>query len=273
MVEPLGESMRFKLSEQEREEVVALKKSCEDNGVLYRSIFELAKYSLVVRSLVKESDTKAAAKRTELALKRLKTRRKWEEKHGMKDIDNLQALKEVDAAAPGFFVVRYPKDNQGHNVVAHHFAYAPYKYMFASKENLGKYLACEQWRLDLGAADMEEARKGIAIVSIADGMWGLGGAYRYLRVLTKARDNCNDMHPNRVRHVYAEIPTFGHHLIEGGKKMLPQKIASRIEVHHTLPDLEKDLCKADPKTDPQNIIDWAMQRNAVYEESVRKVTL
>ena len=70
-----------------------------------------------------------------------------------------------------------------------------------------------------------------------------------------------------------EIPIFGHHLIEGGKQMLPKKIASRIEVHHKIEDLENLVRKAEEGKDPMNIVEWVQQRNAVYEESARKVTL
>ena len=190
----------------------------------------------------------------------------------MDQIDNMQATKELDEAAPGFFVVRYWTDKEGHNVVGHHMAYAPYDYMFASKENLSKYLAAEQFRLDLGAADLEEARKGI-VVSVADGLWGIGGAYKYLRVLGKASDNVHDMHPNRVRRVYTEIPVFGHHLIEGGKKLVPKKVRERINVHHTIEDLEVKLCKAQEGENPTTIMQWCEQKNALYEQSVRLVTL
>ena len=270
---PGEDSMRFTLTEEEKEEVLALKKACENDSVAYRSVFELAKYCLTVRSLVEDGSEGAAKKRTKLALQRLKKRRKWESEYNMDQIDNMEALKEIDKAAPGFFVVRYSRDKEGHNVVGHHMAYAPYDFMFASKENLGKYLAAEQWRLDLGAADLQEARKGIAVVSVADGLWGIEGAYRYLRVLTKANDNVNDMHPNRVRRVYTEIPVFGHHLIEGGKRLLPKKIQSRIIVHHTIEHLEEKLCKAAKGGDPMTIVEWCEQRNAVYEESVEKVRL
>jgi len=40
--------MRFQLANDERELVVALKKACESAGINYRSIFELAKYTIVV---------------------------------------------------------------------------------------------------------------------------------------------------------------------------------------------------------------------------------
>jgi hypothetical protein len=270
---PQGDQMRFLLTDEEREEVAALKGACEANGVNYRSVFELAKYVLVVRSQVKTTDPKVAEKRTELALKRLKKRRAWEVKYKMDTIDNLQAIKEIEEAAPGFFVVRYTKDREGHNVVGHHHAHSPYWYMFAGDDHLAKYLAAEQWRLDLAAADLEEARKGIAVVSVADGHWGIMGGYRYLRVLTKAKDNVNEMHPNRVRRVFSEIPVFGHHLIETGKRMLPKKIADRIRVHHTVPLLEENLVKAVPGQDPMDIVAWCEERNAVYEESVRKVAI
>ncbi|CAB9501028.1 expressed unknown protein [Seminavis robusta] len=272
-VQPLGGHMRFELTDEEREEIIALKKACESEGIKYRSIFELAKYCLVVRSQVDSNDPKAAEKRTALALKRMKKRRTWEANHGMSKIDNMEAIKEIEKDAPGFFVVRYAKDMEGHPVVGHHHAYSPYKYMFTGKQNLGKYLAAEQYRLDLGAADMEEARTGIAVVSVADEMWGLTGAYRYLRVITKAKDNCNDMHPNRIRRVYSEIPVFGHHLVETCKAMLPKKIADRIVIHSSVAQLEAKLVKAVEGEDPTDIVAWCERKEAIYQESVRRVGL
>lgn len=267
--------MRFTLAAEERELVAALKDACDNEEVKYRSIFELAKYVLAVRSQIKDNAKDALQKRTKLALKRLKKRRKWETHHGMDKMDSMQNMKEVDKAVPGMFMVRYTTDQEGRVVVGQHVAYSPCDFMFANKGNLAKYLSAAQWHMDLGAADLEEARKGIAVVAVADGLWSMKVAYRYLKILTKASDNAKDMHPNRLRCIYAEIPVFLHHLIEVGRKLLPKKIAERVKVYSTMNELELsgNLSKAQEGTDPMTMMEWCEQRNAIYMESVEKVRL
>ena len=208
-----------------------------------------------------------------MALKRLKKRRQWEMRYGMNEMNMMQNIKEVDDAVPGMFLIRYTTDQEGRVIVGQHFAHSPVDFMFANKENLAKYLAAAQWHMDLGAADLEEARKGIAVVAVADGLWGMKVAYRYLKILTKASENAKDMHPNRLRCIYAEIPVFLHHLIEAGKKLLPKKIASRLKVFTSASELELKVCKAEEGKDPTTMMEWCEQRNTIYMESVEKVRL
>lgn len=101
-----ADTFKFTLTPEEKEEVSALQKVCEEDNVEYRSIFELATYCLTVRSLVQDDVGNAAQKRTKLALERLMKRRQWEAQHGIEKIDSMQAVKEIDEAARDFFAVR-----------------------------------------------------------------------------------------------------------------------------------------------------------------------
>ena len=149
--------------------VIALKKSCDEETAAYNSIFELAKYVLVSHSSVSDSDPKAKHKRTQIALKRIKKRNSWSKKLQMENIDPHAALVEIEKECPAYFVNQYTTDTEGRVVVAYHNAFAPLDFVTSGNENVAKYLAAEQYRLDLAAADMEEARRGISMVSITDG--------------------------------------------------------------------------------------------------------
>ena len=263
------ESMRFALTPWERDSVIRLKAACEKENVAYMSIFELAKYVLVVKSSVSDSDPDADAKRLQCALKRMKKKRAWEAQLGMENADPLVLLQEIDAVVPGYFVNHLLTDNYGHRIVAHHHAYAPTSFIYSSKENHAKYLMAEQWRAELGAADMEEARCGMAMVSITDGKLTMKTALSYLKMLPKIRANLEDMHSQRICRIYSQVPSFLAHLIRPAKLFLPSKIADRITVVPSMTSLMEFI--AETGTETESVREWAMTRALIYNETVEKL--
>jgi hypothetical protein len=265
------ESMRFTLTPWERDSVIRLKGACEEENVTYRSIFELAKYVLVVQSSVKDTDPDADSKRLQAALKRMKKKRAWEAKLGLEHADPQALLEEIDAAVPGYFVNYFSTDTEGHRIVAHHHAYAPTSFIYSSKENQAKFLKAEQWRMELGAADMEEARCGMAMVSITDGKLTMAKAFSYLKMLPKVKDNLEDMHSQRIRRIYSQVPSFLSHLVQPAKRLLPSKIAKRITVVPSMTSLMKYIAETCPET--ESVREWAMKRTLVYNETLEKLKL
>jgi hypothetical protein len=250
------ESMRFTLTPWERDSVIRLKAACEEENVAYRSIFELAKYVLVVKSSAKDTDPDADSKRLQAALKRMKKKRAWEAKLGLEQADPQALLEEIDAAVPGYFVNHFLTDTEGHRIVAHHHAYAPTRFIYSSKENHAKYLKAEQWRMELGAADMEEARCGMAMVSITDGKLTMAKALSYLKMLPKVKANLEEMHSQRIRRIYSQVPSFLSHLVQPAKGLLPSKIAKRITVVPSMTSLMKYIAETGPET--ESVREWAM---------------
>jgi len=192
-------------------------------------------------------------------------------KYELFDVDPHEALLELDAQCPDFFVYRYNTDKEGRVVVAHHHAYAPLDYIYASKENLAKSLAAEQYRMDLSAADLEEARRGTTLVSISEGHVSMPRAMRYLRFVVKGQENLKDMHSYRIKKIYSQVPYLLTHLIGTAKKFLPTKIASRINVVGSMNELQQYL---EPFQEQNMTAEkWACWRLAKYEETIANLKL
>jgi len=261
---------RFTLTDTERRAVQALKEACDQEGVKYKHTFELAKYVLATHSLADDSHPKAAKIRLQAALTRMKKRNAWREKYGMDQIDPHAALVELESSYPEYFINEYLKDCHGHTVVAHRHAHPPTDFVCKSKEHLAKYLAAEQYRLDLAAADLDEARRGICLVTISQGQVTTKRAYKYIKLVAKTADNLKDMHSNRIKQIYSEVPPFLSHLIRPAKMLLPQKIASRINVVGSMKDLDGFLEYGSKHKSAQ---EWALERLEKYQETVARLVI
>jgi hypothetical protein len=262
--------MRFQFTESERRAVVALKKACDTEGIAYTSLFELAKYVLVSHSAADDSTPDAAEIRLDSALKRIRKRNDWLIKRGLENLNFHEALIEMDKQCPGYFVNRYTKDREGRVVVAHLHACAPTSFALSSKKNLATYFAAELYRFDLSAADMEEARKGIAVVGVTDGKYSLKAVMKYLRLFPKTSEGLQNMHPHRVRKIYSQLPCIFAHLVEPLLNFLPKKLASRVNVVESMEELHAQVmgCKEDI-----SVHEWALQRKKIYEETLEKLSL
>jgi len=263
--------MKFTLTEQERKAVVALKHACDEQGIYYTNLFELAKYVLATHSMADDANPKADEIRLQTALRRMKKRNAWMKKYNLLDIDPLAALVELDEQCPGFAINRYKTDQEGRVVVAHHHAYAPLDFINAKKQNFAKYLAAEQFRLNLAAADLEEARRGAAMVSVTEGQITMARAMRYVRFVVKGQENMKDMHCHRMKQIYAQVPSFLLHLAVPVKLLLPAKIAARIHIVGTMEELHEFLEPFKEKnTTVKKWASWCLEK---YEETLAKLTL
>lgn len=259
---------RFSFTDWERASVQRLRLACLEKGIRYISLFELVKYVLVVESSVQDSDEQADAKRLQIALSRIQKRRAWEKRHGLDQIDGDVALQQLLEAKPKYFAPTYLKDKEGHNVVGHNIAHSP---PVGTKDKDSIYLAAEQRRWDLAAADMNEARRGMALVCVANGELTVFRAMRYLRLTLLARENLSDMHCNRIRRVYAEVPSFLTHFISPAKRMLPRKINDRLTIVGNLAELEDSFIAE--KDDALTLTAWMASRKAIHDETLSRLTL
>jgi len=130
-------------------------------------------------------------------------------------------------------------------------------------------LAAEQYRMDLAAADMEEARRGTAIVSVSEGYATMSRAMRYVRFVMKGRENIKDMHFHRVKKIYSQTPIT--HLLGPIKRLLPTKIASRIHIFGTMEELHEYLESFEEQD--MTVEKWTNWRLVKYQETLAKLTL
>jgi len=263
--------MKFTFTECERKAVSALKHACDKQGIYYKNLFELAKYVLSTHSVADDADPMADEIRLQTAIRRIKKRNAWMKKYNLLNIDPHEALMELDEQCPGFLVNRYKTDREGRVVVAHHHAFVPIDYIYANKQNLAKCMAAEQYRMDLSAADLEEARRGTTLVSISEGHLSMSRAVRYLRFVVTGQENLKDMHSYRIKQIYSQVPYLLTHLIGPAKRLLPTKIASRINVVGTMSELHQHL---EPfKEQDMTVEKWVCCRLAKYEETVANLKL
>ena len=265
--------MRWRLTAEEKKGVRQLKEAADQEGLYYKNLFEIAKYVLVVRSLEKTKE-----KRHEVALRRLRKRHAWIKKHQLEEIDEVAAHAEIgDEACPQHFCQHFVRDRMHHRaIVGTHMAYTPLSYINASEENKRKYLAAAMYRMDLGAVDMEEARRGMALATISQGQFSLGRAWKYMRFMKQISPEMKDMHPHTVKAVHAQFPSLVAHLLPAVKHVLPRKVADRIHVYASVEDMGKNL-EQSVKSNPGNMeltaSEWASQRSVRYRETVAKLSL
>lgn len=268
---------QHQLTDEERQAVVALKEVCDREGIHYENVFQLVKYVLVVHSSVPDDSNdsedkkkKAFELRLVKALKRLKQRHAWVTKNNIHTINAKEALLELYQVAPEYFVMDYGTDLEGRVVVAHHHAYPPTDYVCHNTLQRAKFLAAEQLRMDLAAADLDEARRGIALVSITDGKLTLARAWTYLKLCAAiAKDNLSDMHQHRIKKVYSQVPSWLVHLVAPAKRLLPQKIAGRIHLCKSMQELHSHV----PTTTSRNEEEAVDAANGLSSSSSSKVTL
>jgi len=136
---------------------------------------------------------------------------------------------------------------------------------------LSKFLAAEQYRFELAAADLDEARNGFTVVGITENKGSLRVAFRYLRFLLKSRENITDMHPHRIRKVHAQLPSFVAHLVGTAKGLLPAKIASRVKIVGSMKQLNSLL--QEPTNTDTSTIEWLLEREAKYQDTIMNLDL
>eukprot|EP00523_Entomoneis_sp_CCMP467_P012699 CAMPEP_0168793230 /NCGR_PEP_ID=MMETSP0725-20121227/14975_1 /TAXON_ID=265536 /ORGANISM="Amphiprora sp., Strain CCMP467" /LENGTH=273 /DNA_ID=CAMNT_0008843993 /DNA_START=51 /DNA_END=872 /DNA_ORIENTATION=- len=258
----------WELTDEEREATRALKQECDLQGVHYESVFQLVKYVLVVHSSVDDSHPRAAEKRLQKALKRLKQRNDWAEETGFAEIDARAAFLELSRLHPEYFVHHFGHDTEGRVIVAHHKAFAPTAYVKSDPEHKKKFLAMEQLRSELAAADMLEARRGISLVTITERKMTVKRAMSYLSLcMSVAQDNLSDMHQHRVKAVYSQVPALVAHLVGPAKRLLPRKIAERIWICRSMKELHAQIGydESYPRTTAE---EWLNERWEKYQATL-----
>lgn len=267
----VDKDMRHSFTDSELIAVSALKEVCDKEGIYYKHLFDLAKYVLVTHTMADDSNPKAGDIRLKASLKRLRKRDKWMEKNGIKSVDPHQACLEIYNEFPDFLINHYATDKEGRVVLATNWPNHPGDYALASKDNCAKYFAADMFRFDLGAADMEEARRGVCMVQICDGKMSVMSGYKYLRFLAKAKDLMYDMHSNRFKQIMFEVPPVVSKLVKMGKLLLPPKIASRVNCVSSVAEMEPHLVRFNDADMGQG--EWFQKRNQKYQETLENLSL
>ena len=89
---------RYTLTDDEHYHVLRLKELCDKEDVAYKSIFELAKFSLVNTSI------KNANKRLKESFNRMRKKREFEKKYGLNELDLFESLAVVEEGMPNWYV-------------------------------------------------------------------------------------------------------------------------------------------------------------------------
>lgn len=276
------QDMRWRLTSEEKEAVRRLQQAADQEDLYYQNIFELAKYVLVVKSLVK---TDTVAHRVDVALKRLRKRDAWRKRLEMDRVadDPLRVHGAVVEACPGHFLQCYECDAEhGRTVVTTHMAHTPWHYVRHEEDGYRNYLAAACFRMDLGAVDLNEARRGVVVATVADRQWSLGRAWKYMKFVKYISPDMKDMHPHTVKAVHAQVPALVAHLVPAVKHVLPRKVAERIHLYPSLKDMDEALRRVDENSSNNNDDDgneplspqeWARRRYQRYQETVAKLSL
>ena len=265
--------MRWQLTDDEKEKVRELQQAADSEGLYYKNLFELAKYVLVVQSL-----EQTPKRRFEVALGRLRKRHAWIQTHNLHAVDPVAAHAEIgDSVCPQHFVQRFRCDRQDdRTVIATHMAHSPLSYIQKEETNKSKYLAAILYRMDLGAVDMEQARRGLVVATISQGQLSLRRGFQYMRFMRTISPDMKDMHPHTVKAVHTQFPSFVAHLLPAIKHVLPPKVADRIHVYGSLQEMEKSLQLFEDSNLEENCMsasEWARQRQERYDETVAKLSL
>lgn len=269
---PLVNDARFTLTEWERESVERLKDECDKHSVEYKSLFELAKYVLVVQSSVEGNAEKDEQKRLSLAFERIKGRREWEKRIGIDKEDPLEALLQYEVLSPGFLIFAFDKDHENHAILAYSKFHCNPK---AIKENKASAYAGFLCWYDLAAADMEEARRGLAIATMARQTENMTNKttrlWNYVNACAAMKDVMKPIHNHRVRRIYSTAPITTRVFIDMIKKILPRKLKDRIQTFASQEDLEEVLYPCE-KGD-RSLSQWVAERSAIFQETVEKLSL
>lgn len=261
---------RFTLTAFEREEVTHLKHACDEEGIPYTSIFELAKYCLVSSSI------KNAEKRREDSLNRLRKRHQFEQKHGLVEMDLMKCVEELEENMPGWAISC--GQIQGKWCVGYTSETANPSYMQNAFKTICKV---EMSRFDLAASDLEEARRGFFIVGTGKGL--KANPFRCMRVAINLRVLFDRMHANRVKGIYYEVPQAIAMISSLFLAVVPSKIKDRITLGNSLKDMSLVKTNKDEykKNVPdklggeycQSLKDWFSERLAHRRQAEELVTL
>eukprot|EP00977_Amphora_coffeiformis_P018448 scaffold6503_cov99-Amphora_coffeaeformis.AAC.2 len=266
------EDQKWRLTGEEKQAVRELQQAADDEGLFYQNLFELVKYVIVVRSIEPKVELRADA-----ALERLRNRHQWMQKHQLLHDDMMKrSWREAHATVAQHtgqhFVQRYARDGGRRAVVATHMAAdVPLDYIQASSENMRLYMVAAMYRMDMGAVDLVEARRGMALCTISDHQLTLGRAFKYVKFMKLTASDMKDMHPHTVKAVHAEVPSWVAHLLPVVKHVLPRKVAERVHAYSSLKKMDQTLQAFDDTS--LSAEEWARRREARYQETVDKVSL
>lgn len=250
---------RYTLTKDEEVEVVALKERCDEEGVQYLSIFELAKYCFVSSSIKDEK------KRRDDSFQRIKKKRLFETKHKLMELDLLESVAELQENIPDWAISCGKVNDKwciGYTSAGVNLEYMAKAIRVVYKVELNRY--------DLGAADLEEARKGFYIMGTSLDL--KVNPLRSVRLAVKLKAILGKMNANRVKGIYLEAPKSVIFFSNIFLAIMPKTIKDRIKLISSLKsckalqEFESELETALPPklggTYEQTLKDWFEERLA-----------
>lgn len=267
-----GGDPRYTLTPEERADVLELKASCDELGIKYDSIFELAKFCLVSSSIKNDEKRRADS------LGRLKKRREFEKKHQLDKLDVFDCWKIMNKEMPDFSVA-CGKLGGKHCLGYTSTGTDP---SFFKRVDNALEIVCkvEMMRYELAAADLEEAREGFYILSSMKGL--KGSPLAAARMGVGLRVLFDKMNANRIKGIYVESPRALAMMGSMILNVLPKKIKSRVAIGNHLEDLKINTGNDFHANIPNNytggkfdqsVEDWMIERIEVLNETKRLVKL
>lgn len=262
---------RYTLTEEEREHVIRLKEECDKNEVTYKSVFELAKYSFVASSIENPQ------KRLKESFSRIKRKREFEKKHKLHEYDLYESLDIVQQGMPNWMQMCGELD--GKWTIGYSGKDVDGKFCYRNKNWFEHICVVEFSRYDLGAADLEEARKGMYIVVANKTL--KGNPLNHARMIMRLRVLFDKMNANRVKGLYAELPTSLGWVANTVLRVMPSKIQERIRIASKFEKFDSFSAKEATNNLPESFggsytMDarkWFEMRSKCYQESEARVEL
>lgn len=266
----LGDDPRYTLTEQERAEVVALKRACDGHNVAYESIFELAKFAMVVSSL-------PASDRLIAGFGRIMFRREFEQEHGIASISHQDIVSYFVDVVPGW-ALPGGKTRDGLQILSFDNVALTEDNSWAADKTL-VYAALFELS-SLAAVDLEEARRGFVNIH---NVWGLG-LLRGGKIASLLYNNFRDfgtspMHTSRVKRNYIAMPMILNGIVNLFLRTQPQVIHDRTIAARHIPTkgpngIDKDqLAPALGGTLAEGFPEYMQRRKRAFDESTRRVQL
>uniref|UniRef100_A0A7S3LLT9 CRAL-TRIO domain-containing protein n=1 Tax=Aplanochytrium stocchinoi TaxID=215587 RepID=A0A7S3LLT9_9STRA len=262
---------RYTLTDFEREEVLALKTSCDEVGIDYDSIFELAKYCLVSSSI---QDTK---KRRADSLNRLKKKRAFEKKHDLESLEVFECVKILQENMPDWAV---SCGKIGDKQCVGYSSGGTDPGFFKRVQNALEIVCkVEFTRYDLAAADLEEARRGFVVVGSMKGL--KANPISAARMGISLKVLFDKMNANRIKNIYAESPRALAYFASMVLNVFPKKIRERVDIAGSISELKVAKGEGFYQNVPSvfggeydmPVEDWIHERMDVLNETKRKVVL
>eukprot|EP00924_Labyrinthula_sp_SR-Ha-C_P016041 maker-scaffold_4-snap-gene-17.50-mRNA-1 protein AED:0.07 eAED:0.07 QI:86/0/0.5/0.5/0/0/2/197/272 len=266
---------RYTLTEEELSVVRSLKDVCLKENVKFRSIFELAKYTLVTSSI------KNPEKRLQESLSRLKSKRAFEEKYKLDELNLIDCADRIQTAMPDWAI---PCGKINDKQVLGYTAYSSKSSFFKEKGSFEAICKLEFSRYELAAANLEEARQGFYLLGVTKDL--PENPLKFLKPVLSLRVLFTKMHANRVKGLFWEVKGLVGTFASSFSKVVPKHLKERLCVGKDFDGLMKKFSLDEEELKDklpgviidggryeQSLVSWIKEREEQFKKSVSMVTL